>query len=298
MRPIRALSAYAVVLAVVFAAALGAGRLVGPVGTSGDPTHAGPSHATSQAPHGPGHASGDQPTTVGQEREPRPLPGGLAIAQDGYALQLEPYADQVLRFRVTAPDGAPQQQFATVLDKELHLIVVRRDLTGYQHVHPVRDRTGTWSVPLRIDRPGPYKVFADFTPRGRDRAIILGADLQVPGQFAPLALPPVRTSAAVGPYRVSVTGELDAGRTSELGFRIQRDGRDVTDLDRYLGAHGHLVVLRPGDLAYLHVHPEEGKAGPEVRFETEVPSHGAYRVFLDFQHQGAVRTAELTVVAR
>jgi hypothetical protein len=84
---------------------------------------------------------------------------------------------------------------------------------------------------------------------------------------------------------------------------VSRDGVPVTDLQPYLGAYGHLVALRDGDLAYLHVHPDgtpgDGRtaAGPQITFYAEVPSNGAYRLFLDFQHRGVVRTAEFTAVA-
>ena len=83
---------------------------------------------------------------------------------------------------------------------------------------------------------------------------------------------------------------------------MQRDGRPVTDLQPYLGAYGHLVVLRDGDLAYLHVHPaapQDGTTpaqGPHVRFVTTAPSAGTYRLFLDFRHGSVVRTAAFTVV--
>ena len=72
------------------------------------------------------------------------------------------------------------------------------------------------------------------------------------------------------------------------------DTAPVTNLQPYLGASGHLVVLRRSDLAYLHVHPEDG-AG--LRFGVEVPSAGTYRLFLDFQHDGVVRTAAFTAQA-
>jgi hypothetical protein len=84
---------------------------------------------------------------------------------------------------------------------------------------------------------------------------------------------------------------------------VSKDGRPVTDLQPYLGAYGHLVALRDGDLAYLHVHPDgtpgDGRtaAGPEIVFHAEVPSAGSYRLYLDFQHAGVVRTAEFTAIA-
>ena len=66
----------------------------------------------------------------------------------------------------------------------------------------------------------------------------------------------------------------------------------------YLGAAGHLVVIREGDLGYLHVHPLDGEAGP-VRFAAEFPTPGTYRLFFDFSSGGTVRTASFTVdVAR
>ena len=82
---------------------------------------------------------------------------------------------------------------------------------------------------------------------------------------------------------------------------MTRDGEPVTDLEPYLGAYGHLVALRGGDLAYLHVHPEgvpgDGvtEPGPDVVFFAEVPSPDRYHLYLDFKHEGVVRTAAFTV---
>jgi hypothetical protein len=98
-------------------------------------------------------------------------------------------------------------------------------------------------------------------------------------------------------YTVTLGGTLDPGRTSTLTLDVSRAGAPVTDLEPYLGAYGHLVALRTGDLAYLHVHPESGPAGPRVTFRAEVPTAGTYRLYLDFQHSGTVRTAEFTVTA-
>jgi hypothetical protein len=72
----------------------------------------------------------------------------------------------------------------------------------------------------------------------------------------------------------------------------------VQDFEPYLGALGHLVAQREGDLAFLHVHPEdhEGCAGPEIAFHATFPSVGRYRLFLQFAHAGGVRTAGCTVM--
>ena len=74
----------------------------------------------------------------------------------------------------------------------------------------------------------------------------------------------------------------------------------MTDLQPYLGALGHLVAIRNGDLAYLHVHPLEDaddSGGPQVRFAVEVPTAGTYGLFFDFSHGDEVRTASTIAVA-
>jgi hypothetical protein len=279
--PAGSLAAFSAGLAVVFTAAWGLGQAVGPIATP------------EAAAHGEVHA----PTA----EAPGAQAAGLALAEDGYRFELETSvvgAAGELRFRILGPDDQPQQAYERVHDKELHLIVVRRDLTGYQHLHPTRDAQGTWSTPLVLPQAGPYKVFADFTLPSREQALILGADLTVPGAYAPVPLPPASPTVDVSGYQVGLHGALTAGSSSELTFSVSKGGRAVTDLDRYLDAYGHLVVISAGDLAYLHVHPEDGRAGPEVAFVAEVPSAGTYRMFLDFQHAGVLRTAELTRVVR
>ncbi len=111
---------------------------------------------------------------------------------------------------------------------------------------------------------------------------------------------PSRTAQVDG-YTVELVGELVPGAASPVMLSVSRGGVAVTDLQPYLAAYGHLVALREGDLAYLHVHPEGAPgdgitaAGPQIEFVAEVPSAGSYRLFLDFQHLGVVRTAEFTV---
>jgi hypothetical protein len=176
--------------------------------------------------------------------------------------------------------------------------VVRRDTTGYTHVHPQMAADGTWSVPLSLNAAGSYRAFADFKPTGGE-AVTLGVDLAAPGEYTPVEHQPSRTAQVDG-YQVDLAGDLVPGQASPLTLTVRKDGQPVTDLQPYLAAYGHLVALRDGDLAYLHVHPDGAPgdgatpAGPEIGFLAEVPSAGTYRLFLDFQHEGVVRTAEFT----
>lgn len=232
-------------------------------------------------------------------------PAGLSSSAKGYTLvpatsTLPSGAATELAFRIAGPDGAPVTAFDVSHDKRMHLILVRTDTAHYQHLHPVISPDGTWRTPVRLPAGGTYRAFADFVPTGGE-ATTLRVDLFAPGQFAPAAPKPNRTATAPGGYQVTLAGDLAPGRASDVTLTVTRNGRPVTDLQPYLGAYGHLVALRTGDLGYLHVHPEGAPGdgatapGPSITFHTEVPTAGTYRLFLDFQHEGTVRTAQFTV---
>lgn len=230
---------------------------------------------------------------------------GLAVTDAGYALQ--PSRDVVpagsavpFSFRIVGPQGEAVRRYVRAHEKDLHLVVVRRDLAAFQHVHPVLSADGVWSVSLNLTGAGGYRVFADFEPAGLGDGLTLGVDLSVGGQFTPIALPAPADTAGVEDYEVALIGAPVAGQAADMTFTIARAGHEVTDLQPYLGAFGHLVSLRAGDLAYLHTHPSEeahagGSGGPTVSFMTSFPTPGSYRLFLDFRHAGTVRTAAFTV---
>jgi hypothetical protein len=288
------LGAFALALGVVFGGTYAAGALTGPVGTE---SASGGTDADTTVSHEA--AGGDH----GDEEEPASGPGGLAVSADGYTLRALPGALAAGRpgefaFQILDTAGAPVTGFQTSHDKQLHLIVARRDLSGFQHLHPVMSPDGTWRTPLTLAQAGEWRVFADFLPDGHDGQVILGLDVPVAGDYQPQPLPPPAPTATVEDYTVRVQGDLTAGRTSRLTLTVSKGGVPVTDLQPYLGAYGHLVALRSGDLGYLHVHPQETTiAGPEIVFDVEVPTAGTYRLFLDFQHGGVVRTAAFTATA-
>jgi hypothetical protein len=218
---------------------------------------------------------------------------GLAVSDEGLTLALARDTAPAgrrsdLRFRILDRRGRAVRAFDVEHTKRMHLIVVRRDFGGFQHLHPTRSADGTWSVPLTLRDAGAYRVFADFSTGGR--AHTLAADLLVDGTVRSRPLPAPAASTTVDGMRVTLNGAPSrAGAESDLRFTVTRGGRPVAVQD-YLGAKGHLVALRDGDLAFLHVHPDESA----LRFMAEFPSAGRYRLFLQFRVDGRVHTAELT----
>lgn len=309
------LAGFVVALGAVFGVAVLIGGQIGPVGEPAAAEHA-TDHPSDDAeagmddgsedgasPHGAHSSSSGQGEATAAE-----LPGGLQVSEGGYTLvplrTVFPAGDRVVAFRIEGPDGTAVTDYAVEHERELHLIAVRRDFTGFQHVHPVRAADGTWRIRLGLTG-GTWRMFADFTPAppgGEElQPLTLGTDLTVTGPSGRLAGPgpaTVRVSTVDG-YRVELTGSLAAGGESDLGFAVSRRGDPVTDLQPYLGARGHLVALREGDLAYLHVHPTDGEdaVGNEVGFAANVPSIGSYRLYLDFRVGGVVRTASFVLPA-
>lgn len=290
------LGAFAGALALAFGAAYAIGSAVDPIAAADTP--AAPAHGEEMggmeqtSGHGAGHDA------------PGQLPG-LAVSDAGYTFApattfYQSGAKTQLRFTIQGPDGKPVTQYTKTHEKDLHLIVVRRDLSGFHHVHPTMDASGTWSIPFTFTAGGTWRLYADFQPAGLDRGLTLGTDVNVSGLYIPVPLSEPASIYSFHGYDVTLSGTPVAGKESELTFRVSRGGKPVTDLQPYLGAFGHLVSLRSGDLAYLHNHPaqhaEPGmKGGPEITFGTTFPTAATYSLFLDFQHAGAVHTAEFTV---
>lgn len=304
------LLAFAALLAATFGVAVAAGDAFGPEERATPVGHGtmradGGGAAMSSADHGEADdgepAGGHEGAAGGGHDAAATAPGGLAATEDGY--QLQPTATTVeagkrtrFSFRIRDPRGrVVRSGYEPEAERELHLIVVRRDTGRFLHLHPRRAADGTWSVDLRLPTAGVYRVFADFVVGGKRRT--LGVDLFAPGSFRPEPWPaPAAVAHGDGFTTTLRAGDLRAGRAADLTFAVGRDGRAVTDLQPYLGARGHLVALREGDLAYLHVHPQGGDAGPDqIRFAATFPTPGRYRLFLQFQTDGRVRTVARTV---
>ncbi|WBB90299.1 copper resistance protein CopC [Verrucosispora sp. WMMC514] len=291
-----------------------AGFALGRIDTSDEPTSVaqppgaaavgGSRDAAQAVTAGDGH---QHPAGIGPHTHPgdgQDQATGTTVSAAGYTLKpvlrSQPAgATTDYRFRVVGVDGQPVTRFAVVHDKPLHMIVVGRDLGGYQHLHPTMAADGTWSVPLELTRPGGYRIYADFTVTtadGKGLPLVLGVDHEVPGGYDPAGLPPPQPRTTTGPYVVSMAGTPTIGMTVPLTLRVDRDGAaGPVQLERYLGAYGHLVVVREGDLGFLHVHPEPELVDGTVKFWLTAPSTGRYRAFFDFQVDGKVHTAAFTI---
>jgi hypothetical protein len=240
----------------------------------------------------PGKTTTNKPA-MGAMDAPQPV-RGLAVAEKGLTLELarrtasqgKPFA---LAFRIADRRGQTVRDFDVEHTKRMHFIVVRRDLTGFQHLHPTENADGTWSIPVTLADAGTYRVFADFSVG--EKPYTLADDITVDGSVRSQALPAPTEAVTVDGLRVALDeGATTAGKESELAFTVTRAGQPVA-IQNYLGAKGHLVALRQGDLAFLHVHPDENR----LQFMATFPTAGSYRLFLQFKTaDGRLHTAAFT----
>ncbi|HEV2873810.1 MAG TPA: DUF4396 domain-containing protein [Thermoleophilaceae bacterium] len=247
---------------------------------------------------------------------------GLAASADGLTLELattdlSPGEPGQLRFQVVGEGGRAVRDFQVEHEKRLHLIVVRDDLREFQHLHPRMSADGSWATPITLQEPGSYRVFADFKHDGQNQTLARSVTVEGAAERLPLPARAGQATTSDG-YTVHLTESSSAGGPLLLSFHVAREGQTV-ELQDYLGAKGHLVALREGDLAYLHTHPagseghggahgghggahaghggaHAGHGGPSgaVPFETALPSEGRYRLFFQFKHDGRVHTAAFT----
>ncbi|MFN0088795.1 MAG: hypothetical protein ACKVWR_00775 [Acidimicrobiales bacterium] len=262
------------------AAAFGAARALD--GPSGEADRS----ATTAAGTGPGCAAY------------RDAPPAAALTFRQGPVRLEPLTGPVpagaaapYRFRL---EGLPSSLETTPGEPPLHLIVIRRDLAHFQHLHPEPAADGAWATPLTLPEPGVYRVITDFAVCGRRAA--LGVDLAAPGPFSPAPPPPSPIRAPAG-YEAALTVDGSA-----LRFRLAYEGQPVTDLEPYLGHQAHLVALREADLAYVHAHPKEQDgneaSGPGVELDVAFPTADPYRLFLEVSHRGRVPVFEVRLEAQ
>ena len=220
-----------------------------------------------------------------------------------------------LTFTIRHPDtGATVRTFATVHEKPFHLFVVSHDLDYYDHVHPEMQADGSWTIDLTVPKAGYYKLFSDFLPIGGtpqvvprllvagDAGDLAGARAQLPSDDS------LEKTAGSMDVALSLPADgLVAGRDETLRYHIAdaKTGRPVTNLEPYLAAYGHTLVLSEDTLEYVHAHPVEllpdtiatAAGGPDLTFKALLPKPGRYRLWTQLKRGGVVTTARFTVTA-
>jgi len=208
-----------------------------------------------------------------------------------------------LEFRVRLSGSFEQREvvdFDVQHERLMHVFVVSQDLAEFAHEHPEPAGPGVFRLTRKFARPGRYRIFVDVAPRDAGGQV-LSADLVV-GGTAPAA--PVAAPAAAD-TRVALElppGGIPAGRTVTVtAVLTDAKGRPVKDLEPWLGALGHLLLVHQDVATFAHAHPDDREPGlgrdGRIPFLVRLPKPGQYKGWLQVQRRGRVETVEVALEA-
>jgi hypothetical protein len=224
-------------------------------------------------------------------------------------------AGQKTRFRFHIADPVtrkPVKDFAIVHDMPYHLFVLSRDTSVFMHEHPTREADGVFGLDVTLPKPGHYVLISDFFPIGGSGQV-LSTPIVTAGFDGDVfsAVPTLELDTSWSKREAGTTVDLRIAPTNLVAsedldlpvhFSSTTNGEPVRDLERYLGAFAHALIVNEELTEYIHAHPEEmleGTAiksggGPDVVFHTLFPKGGRYKAWIQFQRGGKLSTVSFT----
>jgi hypothetical protein len=208
--------------------------------------------------------------------------------------------EKLIRLEIEKKNGERIDQFEINHEKLLHLIIISRDLSYFNHVHPEYKGNGEFEIGNVFPMGGDYRLIADFKPSNAS-AMTKMTWLKVEGdqvQPVPVVVDDNFVKVVDGKQVLLSIDKLAAKEEITMKFTITDavTGEPITDLEPYLGAIGHVVILSEDGEKYVHVHAEEGQgSGPEASFETTLPRSGIYKIWGQFQRDHQVFTVSYVI---
>jgi hypothetical protein len=247
-----------------------------------------------------------QDPSQARNRKPAPRPFSVdLVSKPGKPKAGE---EAALEIRIRHRDR-PKETFSTfevVHEKLMHLLIVRDDLGSFSHEHPGASPDGAFRLRYNFPTAGDYHLFVDIAPRGAGSQVLM-AKLRVQGKGPPRydlarAERSLTKKTADMQIKLDTSAGLPARKTTGIVFRLRDTaGKPITDLQPYLGAMGHLILIHQDAVTFVHSHPDEridgvGRDG-NIPFLVRFPKPGLYRGWSQFQRNGAVHTTDFIVEA-
>jgi len=184
-------------------------------------------------------------------------------------------------------------------EKMFHLIIVSDDLAWFHHIHPERNEAdNSYAVTETFPAGGRYLLFADYKPKG-GQARVDRFSVNVEGTPRPATVwKAPKLISNTGEYEVHLIngGDISPGAASRLQIAIRENGKELKsdDLQKYLGAVAHLIMIGRNEHNFIHVHPGSSPIHT-IEGEVTVDAPGIYRLWVQFQVDGKVHTADFAV---
>lgn len=226
--------------------------------------------------------------------------------------QIMPGQPVELTFSVTDKrNGRLLKKYQISQTKLMHVIVLRHDLTFYDHIHPEYNNDGLFTIKTTFPSEGKYNLYVDYSPPDFYENLSIGTiqTAQAPvKQIAELTPDTTMTKTFENRYKITLTpsGPYTVNDTIDITYTLEdtTTNKPITDLETYLGAFGHVASVSEDLSVFTHVHPlnpplsPSDPGGPQVRFSTFFPKPGKYKFFTQFKHNGKVFVTDFTVEAK
>jgi hypothetical protein len=205
----------------------------------------------------------------------------------------QPNQDTTIKIYLQDKQGKAIKKYDINHEKQMHLIIVSKDLSYFNHIHPDYKDNGEFMVTTQFPAGGEYKIIADFIPTGignmtKTDWVTVQGDASKPISIEP----ETKLTKIVDGKEITLSfDQMKSGMDLNMTFNIKdaKTKESINDLQPYLGAVGHVVILSADTEMYLHVHPTEEKAtGPDAKFKTSFPKSGVYKIWGQFQKNGKV----------
>jgi hypothetical protein len=205
----------------------------------------------------------------------------------------QPKQDTTIKIDLQDKQGKAIEKYDINHEKQMHLIVVSKDLAYFNHIHPVYKGNGEFMVTTQFPVGGDYKIIADFIPTGmgnmtKTQWVTVQGDAPKPTAIEP----DTNLTKVVDGKEISLSFDhIMTGMDLNMTFNIKdaKTKEPITNLQPYLGAVGHVVILSADTEMYLHVHPTDEKAtGPDAKFMTSFSKSGIYKIWGQFQQNDKV----------
>lgn len=182
-------------------------------------------------------------------------------------------------------------------EMKVHLMVVDENLTWFRHIHPEEQADGSYTIAETFPNGGKYILFSDFKPQG-GASVVDKKEITVNGSADNKANFSNKFVSETDGYTVTLENgsDLKTNRSQALEISVVKDGKKLveSDIEQYLGATAHIAMISKEDKDFLHIHPVSDKRFP-IYAETHIKKAGIYRIWVEFQTNGRVHTADFTV---
>ncbi|MFM2061429.1 MAG: hypothetical protein RLZZ507_1099 [Cyanobacteriota bacterium] len=216
-----------------------------------------------------------------------------------------PSANQPIKLVIDLQEtaGKPVNKFDIFQEKLMHLIVVSDDLEHFDHLHPDYKENGKFEVSANFPQPGDYTLFSDYKPAGQAETLSL-TKISIPGSVPlPKSLSKYEKTKTISDTKVSFNPskeKIKAGEDITFTFDLKDNkNQPIKDLQSYLGEKGHLVIIKSSSpltkADYIHAHALKNTTDGKIEFHTKLPQSGTYKMWMQFNRNGKIKTADFWV---